>query len=98
MQAGGQRFDPAQLHQFDLVLRLERTKRLWRVSAMKLSFEEVKVCIGLLARCLFCIHCEEKICLEASRCFEPVGFETSEPDPDDAVNGLADRKRMRDWG
>jgi len=47
-----------------------------------LSFEEIKVCIALMKRrCLFCLHCEEKICLEASRCFEPIGFETSEPSP-----------------
>ncbi len=34
-----------------------------------LVFGEIKVCIGRMAGCLFCIHCEEKIDLEASRCF-----------------------------
>jgi len=46
-----------------------------------LSSGEIKVCtfIDYRWKCLFWIHCEEKICLEASRCFEPIGFEMSEP-------------------
>ena len=38
-------------------------------SQRSLSFEEIKVLHRLLGCCVFCIHCEEKIDLEASRCF-----------------------------
>ena len=57
MQAGGQRFDPAQLHQFTLV----------SMRADNISFEEIKVCITSMKCCLFCKNREEKIDLEASR-------------------------------
>jgi hypothetical protein len=37
------------------------------VERAEISFEEIKVCTWRYALCLFCIHCEEKIDLEASR-------------------------------
>lgn len=82
LQAGGQRFDPAQLHQFTLV----------SMRARNISFEEIKVCITSMKCCLFCKNREEKIDLEASRYgFRPM----SEAGSNDVVDGLADRKRKR---
>ena len=84
MQAGGQRFDPAQLHQgFGVEMR-------------EISFEEIKVCVCQMAVRLFCIHCEEKIDLEASRCFGLMS-RTSETFPSEPFDGLAGRRLVRDW-
>jgi len=46
--------------------------------------------------CLFCMHCEEKICLEASRCF---GFYPGRPSPVpvNPCDGLVGRNWWRDW-
>ena len=70
-----------------LVLRTERLSAL--------SLEEIKVCVCQMAVRLFCIHCEEKIDLEASRCFgEPKASETF---PSEPFDGLAGRRLVRDW-
>ncbi len=88
LQAGGQRFDPAQLHQFTLVSMLLVSSR-----ADNVSFEEIKVCITSMKCCLFCKNREEKIDLEASRYgFRPM----SEAGSNDVVDGLAGRMRKRD--
>ncbi len=48
-----------------------------------LIFEEKTFCTAFRSLCLFCIHCEEKICLEASRCFGDLRIiEMSKPSPD----------------
>ena len=59
-----------------------------------LVFEENKVCITSMKCCLFCKNCEEKIDLEASRCFERK-LKASEAGSKDVVDGLADWKRRR---
>lgn len=46
---------------------LSSTKVLVLMRCGDLVFEEIKVCITSLKCCLFCLHCEEKIDLEASR-------------------------------
>ena len=46
---------------------LSSTKVLVLMRDGDLVFEEIKVCTWRYALCLFCIHCEEKIDLEASR-------------------------------
>jgi len=45
---------------------------------------------------LFCIHCEEKIDLEASRCFGLMPG-ASETFPSEPFDGLAGRRLVRDW-
>ncbi len=42
------------------------------IDGIDILLEKIKVCtfIDYRWKCLFWIHCEEKICLEASRCFE----------------------------
>ena len=74
---------------------LSSTNALWcRERAVEISFEEIKVCTWRYALCLFCIHCEEKIDLEASRYgVTPM----SEPSPDDPCDGLAGRNLGKDW-
>jgi len=50
-----------------------------------LSLKKNKVCTSRSRLCLFCLHCEEKICLEASRCCcscRKVAGMASEPSPD----------------
>jgi hypothetical protein len=69
-------------------------ERLWRVSPEKLSSEENQVCTTRLRLCLFCKNREEKIDLEASRCFERK-FKTSDAGSNDVVDGLAGRIRRR---
>ena len=49
-----------------------------------------------MAGCLFCIHCEEKIDLEASRCFGLMSG-ASETFPGEPFDGLAGRRVVRDW-
>ena len=64
--------------------------------AVKISFEEK---IGLhLVKCPVPVlqNCEEKIDLEASRCFERK-LEASEPFPGELEDGLADLILVRDW-
>ncbi len=73
---------------------LSSTNSLWCRCERDISFEEVKVCITSMKCCLFCKNREEKIDLEASRCFERK-FRTSEAGSDDVVDGLADRIRKR---
>ena len=65
------------------------------MSEDKISFEEIKVCVCQMAVRLFCIHCEEKIDLEASRCFGLVSL-ASETFPDEPFDGLAGRRLVRD--
>ena len=61
---------------------LSSTNSLGVERVVGISFEEIKVLHRLRARCLFCIHCEEKIdpdrgrprCLKDRLLFEGFGF------------------------
>ncbi|WP_221111878.1 hypothetical protein, partial [Rhizobium binae] len=63
------------------------------------SFEEIKVCIGLWPdACSAYIVKRRLIWRLPGVGFCPFGFDlASEPSSNDVVDGLADRKRKRDW-
>lgn len=48
---------------------LSSTKSIGVETDGECLLKKKRFCIGLRAGCVFCIHCEEKIDLEASRCF-----------------------------
>ena len=62
---------------------------------MLLSSEEKTSLHIAFVMCLFCKNREEKIDLEASRCFERK-FKMSDAGSNDVVDGLAGRIRKRD--
>lgn len=71
---------------------IEGLRRYWLLAirySLALSSEEKRVCTQPLGwLCLFCLYCEEKIDLEASRCGI---YPASEPFPGDIMEGLAGR-------
>ncbi len=86
MQAGGQRFDPAQLHH--------------SLGGRRYPNREIKVCIGSFEpdACSDYIVKRRyvwKLPGVLNNSYELFG--TSEPSPVDAVNGLAGRKQTKDW-
>lgn len=78
MQAGGQRFDPAQLHQSQF--GVER--------AVEISFEEIKVCITRMSAACSAYIVKRRLIWR----LPGMGFYLmSEPDPDEPCDGLAGR-------
>ena len=88
MQAGGQRFDPAQLHQSQF--GVER--------AVEISFEEIKVCITRMSAACSAYIVKRRLIWRLPGILAILWIaEMSEPSSDDPCEGLAGLNLVKDW-